>query len=224
MRSVLVEYRVAIFLSLILLTPASADTAQRFALKPNDHIVIVGNTFAERMALSGYFDALVYAAHPSHQLVIRNVPWSADEVALRPREMNVPTMEDHLANYAANVIVMCFGMSESFNGATGLDTFEQQLNDQLTTFASTSYNGTSLPQLILISPITHEDLGDPMLTGRELQKRNDMIGEYVRVMRQVAQVHDVRFVDLFESSSYSCLGRYRAAICAQAERSHRNRR
>jgi hypothetical protein len=50
----------------------------RFALAPNDHIVVVGNTFAERLALSGYFDALAHAAHPGHELVVRHVPWSAD--------------------------------------------------------------------------------------------------------------------------------------------------
>ncbi len=200
MRRIPLEYILVVFATLTLRTWASADSINRFALEPNDHIVIVGNTFAERMALSGYFDALAYSAHPNHKLVIRNVPWSADEVALRPREMNVPTMEEHLAKYEADVIVMSFGMSESFNGAAGLVSFEQQLNDQLTTFQSTSYNGNTPPKLVLISPIAHEDLGAPMLTGRDLQERNDMLGQYVQVMHQVAQSHNVRFIDLFEPS------------------------
>ena len=201
MRRIPLKYLLVIFVSLMLPTAASADPDKRFTLEPNDHIVIIGNTFAERMALSGYFDALAYASHPNHQLVIRNVPWSADEVALRPREMNVPTMEDHLTSYEADVIVMSFGMSESFKGASGLGAFEKQLDDQLTRFASTSYNGTAPPKLVLISPITHEDLGTPMLTGRDLKERNNMLGQYVQVMQRAAQAHDVRFIDLFEPSS-----------------------
>ncbi len=201
MRRIPLKYLLIIFVSLMLLARASADPVKRFMLEPDDHIVIIGNTFAERMAFSGYFDALAYAAHPNHKLVIRNVPWSGDEVALRPREMNVPTMEDHLNNYEADVIVMSFGMSESFGGTAGLGAFEKQLSDQLTTFANTSYNTIAPPKLVLISPIANEDLGAAMLTGRNLKERNSTLGQYVQVMRQVAQAHDVRFIDLFEHSS-----------------------
>ena len=39
-------------------------------------------------------------------------------------------------------------------------------------------------------------------SGQDLQERNNMLGQYVRVMQSVAKAHDVRFIDLFETSSY----------------------
>ena len=54
-------------------------------LSEEDSIVIIGNTFAERMHLFGYFETLLHAKYPEHQLRVRNMGWSADELTLRPR-------------------------------------------------------------------------------------------------------------------------------------------
>jgi len=173
----------------------------RFPLEPGDRIVIVGNTFAERMAVSGYFDALAYAAHPDHDLVIRSVPWSGDEVALRPREHSVPAMEDHLRKYEADVIVMCFGMSESFAGEHGLADFEKDLRALIDALRGENFNGESPPRLILVSPIAHEDLGPPMVTGDALRERNGVLAQYVDAMQRVAGESGIAFVRLFDAST-----------------------
>lgn len=179
---------------------ALGQEASRFELQPGDRITVIGNTFVERMALSGYFDALVHAAHPDHQISIRHVPWSADEVALRPREHSVPTMETHLARHETDVIVMCFGMSESFGGQAGLAKFEADLDALLAGLGSEQFNGASPPRLILVSPVAHEDLGAPLVTGTELAQRNSDLATYSDAMRQTASAHDVTFVDLFHTS------------------------
>jgi mono/diheme cytochrome c family protein len=190
--------RLACAAAVLAATPAArADEPPRFELAPGERIVVVGNTFAERMALSGAFDALAHAAHPEHRLVIRHVPWSADEVAVRPRERNVPTMEDHLEALDASVVVMCFGMSESFAGAEGLPAFERDLGALVAAVGEAGAEGTPPRRLILVSPIAHEDLGPPWPTGPALRERNRVLAAYVEAMRRVAGSADVRFVDLF---------------------------
>ncbi|MHC5114683.1 MAG: PVC-type heme-binding CxxCH protein, partial [Planctomycetota bacterium] len=174
----------------------SAQTGDRFALEPGDRIVVVGNTFAERVALSGYFDALAHAAHPDHELTIRHVPWSADEVGIRPREKKVPTMKDHLAELAPDVVILCFGMSESFGGADGLAEFRTNLDELLPAVGA----ATSSPRLVLVGPIAHEDLGRPMLTGAAIERRNSDLARYAEVMRKAASAAGLTFVDLLGPS------------------------
>ncbi|MCP3903091.1 MAG: c-type cytochrome [Planctomycetes bacterium] len=188
---------IALLGAVVLAATARAQDDTRFALEPGDRIVVVGSTFAERIALSGYFDALAHAAHPDHELVIRHVPWSGDEVGLRPREMNVPTVEDHLTALEPDVVFLCFGMSESFAGADGLAGFRTALDELLPAVGSVE----SAPRLVLVSPIAHEDLGAPMPTGPAIQRRNADIARYVEVMRTAARDASVRLVDLFEPSA-----------------------
>ena len=191
---------VALLLSVFALQ-ADAQSPVSVHFEADDRIVVVGNTFAERLALSGYFEALVHAAHPQHGLVVRHVPWSGDEVSLRPREHSVPTMEDHLTAYEADVIVLCFGMSESFAGADGIQSFSEKLSELMIRFDPVVYDGVRPPRAIVVSPIAHEDLGSPMMTGSQLLARNADIAKYVEVMRSAAQAANAPFVDLFTASA-----------------------
>ena len=47
--------------------PPRPDPGGRFAIAPGTRLVLVGNTFAERLAFSGYFEALAHAAHPDRR-------------------------------------------------------------------------------------------------------------------------------------------------------------
>lgn len=61
-----------------------------FAPKKGDHIILLGNTFADRMRHYGYFETLLQKSFPDKQLTLRNMGWSADEVGLQPRPLNFP--------------------------------------------------------------------------------------------------------------------------------------
>ena len=82
------RYFLYILISCVLLNPAWAD--QRFNPKKGDRIVILGNTFADRMRHYGYFETMLQQNYPDHQLTVRNMGWSADEVGLQPRPLNFP--------------------------------------------------------------------------------------------------------------------------------------
>ena len=73
----------------IALAVASVQAAP-LEIREGDHICLIGNTLAERMQFQGHnhFETLLYQRFPKHKLVVRNLAWSADEVALRPRAYN----------------------------------------------------------------------------------------------------------------------------------------
>ncbi|MCE6988019.1 PVC-type heme-binding CxxCH protein [Dyadobacter sp. CY323] len=61
-----------------------------FVPEKGDHIVLLGNTFADRMRHYNYFETLLQKSFPDKQLTLRNMGWSADEVGLQPRPLNFP--------------------------------------------------------------------------------------------------------------------------------------
>lgn len=185
-------------LSVVPLT--AAQTGQPFELDPGDSVIVVGNTFAERVAMSGYLEALIHAAHPEARITVRQAPWSADEVGFQPRELNVPHSEAYLEEHGADVIIGCFGMSESFAGPAGLENFENDLNALLDGWASKQYNGESPPRVILVSPIAHENLGDGHPDSATITTHNDSLRLYADAMDRVAAARQVRFVDLYAPS------------------------
>ena len=201
--------------AVITLTPARPDAATPFVLHAGEHICIIGNQLAERMQYEGWLDTLMHARFPRHDLVIRNLGFSGDEVATRLRSKNFGTPDEWLsgagepiggytenrlknANTKADVIFAFFGYNESYGGDAGLPAFRKQLEDWITHTLAQKYNGKTAPRLVLFSPIAHEDLRNPDLPdGRENNARLEM---YTLAMSQVAAARGVRFVDLFAPS------------------------
>ena len=60
--------------------PAGQPTTPTFTLEKGDHVCIIGNALAERMQHDGWLEALLQARHPDHNLTIRNLGFSGDEV------------------------------------------------------------------------------------------------------------------------------------------------
>ena len=206
----------ALACALTLLTTGGGRAAGSFELRPNDHICIIGNTLAERLQLDGWLETLLQARFPKHELVVRNLGFSADEIVTRMRSKNFGTPDEWLSgrgepiggyqenrferiNTQADVIFAFFGANEAYAGQAGLEPFKQQLRDWITHTLSQKYNGESAPRLVLFSPIAHEDLGNPDLPdGRE---HNALLALYTRAMADVARELSVVFVDLFAPSA-----------------------
>src|SRR5690606_12258733 len=49
-------------------------------LEKGEHICILGNTLAERLQHDGWLETLIYSRFPQHDLVIRNLGYSGDEI------------------------------------------------------------------------------------------------------------------------------------------------
>ena len=65
----------------LILVSSSAVQADGFELHKGDHICIIGNTLAERMQHAGWLETLIHSRFPQHEIVIRNLGYSGDEVS-----------------------------------------------------------------------------------------------------------------------------------------------
>ncbi len=169
-----------------------------FTIKNGDRICYVGNTLADRMQHFGWLETLVQSRFAEKQLVFRNLGFSADELTIRPRSMNFDDPHAHLTHSKADVVFAFFGYNESFEGKDGLYLFRRNLAQFITETRKHKYNGKTPPQLVLFSPIAHENLNDPNLPdGSDNNKR---LALYTEAMAGVAKEHHVTFVDLFTST------------------------
>lgn len=173
----------------------AASEPARLKLRQADRIVIIGNTLAERMQHAGHFETLLHSRFPNHNLVVRNIGWSADELTLQPRSQDFQDHGHTLRDHKPDVVIACFGFNESFAGPQGLKKFEADLDKFITATKKAKYNGSSAPQLVLLSPIAQEDLGKPGLTDGKANNKN--IKLYTDAMAAIARKHAVLFVDLF---------------------------
>ena len=198
---------------------AAAGAAQAppaFQLRAKEHIAIVGNTLAERLQYDGWLETMLQARFPKHELVVRNLGFSGDEVGTRLRSRNFGTPDEWLkgeaasiggyldnrldgADTKADVIFAFFGYNESYAGEAGLPAFKTQLDDWIAHTLAQRYNGKSAPRLVLFSPIAHENLDNPDLPdGVENNRRIEL---YTRAMADTAKARGVTFVDLFAPSA-----------------------
>lgn len=208
--------------------------APRLELQPNDHICIVGGTFAERMQHYGWLETMIVSRFPEHNLTFRNLAYSGDEVNgfrdsnKRMRSMSFGSFDEWLkgsapvpqpqklssrdqgkvsedrfalTNTKADVILAFYGYGESFGGEAGLPKFKEDLAAFIKHIRGQKYNGKSAPRLVLISPISQEYVNDPNLPTRaQVDAANARIKLYVDALAEVAQTHEVPFVDVFKNS------------------------
>jgi glucose/arabinose dehydrogenase len=66
--------------AILIVSLTAVTQAADFALQKGDHICIVGGTMAERMQHYGWLETLLQAQYPEHELVIRNLAYSGDEI------------------------------------------------------------------------------------------------------------------------------------------------
>jgi putative heme-binding domain-containing protein len=202
-----------------------AKAAEKFELKPNDHICIIGNTLADRMQHGGWLETYLISRFPKHDLVFRNLGFSGDEINLnlRLRSKDFGSPDEWLAGQApvpgeprnvrlksrigvresrfettntkADVVFAFFGYNESFAGQAGLDQFKKDFDAFILHTLAQKYNGKSTPRLVLFSPIAHEDLKNRNLPDGK--ENNKRLEMYTQAMAEVAKANGVTFVDLF---------------------------
>ncbi|MGE7773948.1 PVC-type heme-binding CxxCH protein [Chitinophaga sp. NPDC101104] len=116
-----------------------------------------------------------------------------------PAEGFFETPDEWLTRLKTDVIIAFFGYNESFAGEAGLPNFKAELGAFIKWTLQQKYNGTSAPQLVVVSPIAFENLSDTrdLPDGR---KENRNLQLYANAMKEVAAQHKVLFVDAFNPS------------------------
>lgn len=162
-------------------------------LRKGERIALIGATLIEREQDHGLFEALLHQQHPEHQLVVRNLAWSADTIDLQPRPANFADLEQHLYHEKIDVLIAGYGFNESFAGEAGLPAFEQKLTAFVAGLKAKAFNGTSGPRIVLVSPVANENVKGVAAADMN----NGRIERYVESMRKVAREQQVGFVDVF---------------------------
>ncbi len=186
-------------------TPAAASAAVPaainvpFTLNVGDRVAIVGNALGDRMQHHGWLETMIHAKNPAHQIVVRNLAVSGDELTARARSKDFGTPDEWLAKVQAGVVFSFFGYNESFAGAEGLPKFKEDLEKFLRDTRAKQYNGTAAPRIVLFSPIAVEKHPDPNYAYDP--KINANLAAYTQAMAEVARDQaGVTFVNLFAPS------------------------
>jgi glucose/arabinose dehydrogenase len=185
--------------SLLLFILARRDAAsQELVLRPETHICLLGNGLAEGFQRDGWLETLFQAQFPDRHLAFRNLGFDGDEISLRMRCENFGTPDDWLTRTKAGVVVACFGYNESFDGSMGINKFKADLLRFVDETRAHKYDGTNSAQIVLVSPIAHENLHDPNLPDGKAT--NPSLKLYTDAISEVAHQAGVPFVDLFARS------------------------
>ena len=100
--------------------------AGNLELRKGDHISLIGNTLADRMQHDGWLETYLQSRFPRHELVIRNLGFSGDEIPLplRLRSAGFGSPDQWLTRTKTDVVFAFFGYNESFKGKDGLPKFK----------------------------------------------------------------------------------------------------
>jgi lysophospholipase L1-like esterase len=174
---------------------AQADQPPRFELKDGDRIILVGDTLIERDQRYGYLETLISISNPDKNLVFRNLGWSGDSVGgvsrsgFDPPDVGFEQLRQQILAVKSTVVVIGYGMADSFAGEAGLPAFEQGLFRLLNVIDSTK------ARVAFLSPVAHADMGrplpDPAGHNRDLELYRDLI-------KRLAGQRKAAFVDLFD--------------------------
>jgi len=195
------------------------QTPSTLTIRKNDRICFVGNALGERAQHFGYFETLLLTRFANHNLFMRNLCRSGDEVKIRirPDAKHYPTPADFLTRYSANIVFGFFGFNESYQGAKGLQTFENELdtwihttlnpqdtlqNKKIVATLKSDHNASNRidqsRQIVLVSPIPIEDQAHPLRPNGKTQ--NQQIVAYKAVLNKVANKYQhVVFADVYHA-------------------------
>lgn len=191
------------------------------SLKKDAHIVLIGNNLGSRMMNYGHFETEMQLRYPDFNLYIRNMcdggntpgfrphpgrltPWAFPGADKFQTELANPsdsqgffeTEDQWLSRLKADVIIAFFGYNESFQGQQGLENYKAELDAFIKHTLKQKYNGTSAPQLAIVSPIAFEDLSKQYDLPNGKQE-NINLWMYTEAMKEVATKNGVRFTDVY---------------------------
>lgn len=181
--------------ALACLVAAPAAWAQ-IEFKRHDHVALIGNALADRMQHDGWLESYLHSANAGKDLVIRNLGFSGDTITSRPREENMPRLEEFLGLVKADVILAFFGYNESYDHNP--DKFKKDLAEFVDKLAAGNFNGKDAPRIVLFSPTAREDMKSG--TFPDANEGNVWLSVYTDAMARVAAAKNIPFVDLYAPS------------------------
>ncbi|MES2874098.1 MAG: PVC-type heme-binding CxxCH protein [Bacteroidota bacterium] len=193
-------------------------------IKKGSRIILIGNNLGSRMMNFGHFETEMQLRYPDSLLYIRNMcdggntpgfrphsgrpsPWAfpgaekfQTELAKNSDSQGHYEMPDEwITRHKADIIIAFFGYNESFEGPEGLENYKAELDAFIKHTLRQKYNGSTSPQLAIVSPIAFEDLSRKFdLPDGKIENQN--LALYTEAMREIAAKNKVHFLNAFTPS------------------------
>jgi lysophospholipase L1-like esterase len=177
------------------LCAGTAGAADKFALADGDRVVLLGNALIEREQRYGYWETDLTSRYPDRSIVFRNLGWSGDTVFGEARAgfgsvaEGFQHLKQELVAARPTIILVGYGLNESFAGETGLAHFRDGLGTLLDALAETK------ARIVLLAPPRLEDRGRPL---PEPTAANRNLRLYADAIRDTAGKRRLPFVDLYD--------------------------
>lgn len=198
----------------------------KLKLHKGAHIIMIGNNLGSRMLNYGHLETELQLRYPDSSLYIRNMSDAGNTPGFRPHSGRpspwafpgaeqfyagtelindahakgfFETPDQWISRHKADIIIAFFGFDESYRGVDGLENYKAELEAFINHTLSQKYNGTTAPQLALVSPLAFEDLSkEKDLPNGKVENEN--LSRYAEAMKEVAKKNKVVFVDVFTKS------------------------
>ena len=197
-RTLLLIVGLAGLLAPTLARAADVPSLPKFTFKDGDRVVLIGDDLIERDQKYGYLETFLTLLNPDKSITFRNLGWSGDTVYGIARARfgsqadGFNHLKEHVLALKPTVLIVGYGMAESFDGEAGLPNFVSGLNALLDTLKPTK------ARVILLSPIAHLDLGRPLPDPTE---HNKSLVLYAKAIRKVADERNYFYIDLIDLTS-----------------------
>src|SRR5262245_24380663 len=187
---------------------ASAEAASggerpaSFELRDGDRVVLLGDTLIEREQAHGFVELTLAARFPDRNVLFRNLGWSADtpqgesRVGFdhdKPPEFWFHQLTNSIAQVRPTVVVLGYGMANSFAGDAGLPSFIGGMSKLMN--AIRQHAGATHVRFVILTPIPHDRLAPPF---PDPAAHNHQLAAYTQALRVLAGWQESPFVSLFD--------------------------
>ncbi len=184
---------------------AAASAAARepaFQFEDGGRVVFLGDTFIEREGAYGYIETRITSEFPGKRITFRNLGWSGDTpVGLarvsfdwsKPESEWFRQLKESIAAVKPNVVILGYGMANSFDGEAGLPKFKSDIKRLMDIIQETASERPV--RFVILGPVRHEKLGSPL---PDPTPHNAQLALYTQALREIATERKSRFVPLFE--------------------------
>jgi lysophospholipase L1-like esterase len=184
--------------------PLDPAQGRPFELADGDRVALVGNSFFERDLRHNDLEVRLLSRFPGRTIRFRNLGWDGDTVFGTARagfgspEDGFRHLQKTLAEVKPTVILLAYGMNESFAGKAGLPAFQDGLHRLLESLAPLR------ARVVLLGPVRHEKLRPPL---PDPEAHNRDLRQYADALAQAARSRGFPFLDLFDALGESTPGR-----------------
>jgi lysophospholipase L1-like esterase len=174
-----------------------AHAGEKLELADGEAVAFLGNAFFELDVPHGFIETALTLAYKDKNLTFRNLGWSGDTVWGHARA-GFGSVQDGYNKLIKDTltakpttILLCYGMSESFDGESGIAPFIAQYNKLLDDLSPAN------AKIVIVTPIKHEKLANPALP--DPAPHNAKTEKYVAALAKLAEARKAFFVDLFHA-------------------------